>query len=63
MEEQDFEYQLDFVDPYGVSALRSGPRIYKCPTCKKPNKLSKKDTELGYQCDSCADKAERNSDY
>lgn len=52
----------DFADPGGRSALRrasrSNPRIYRCPTCKKPNRLTKKDVSLGYQCDTCADRAE-----
>lgn len=44
------------------SALRksskSNPRIYECPSCKKPNKLTAKDKAKGYQCDDCADRAE-----
>jgi len=51
-----------FADPGGNSALRaatkSNPRNKPCPTCKLPNKLTPKDVQLGYQCDSCADKAE-----
>jgi DNA-directed RNA polymerase subunit RPC12/RpoP len=54
--------RYDFQDPYGRSALRratkSNPRIYPCPTCGKPNKLTKKDVDLGYQCDECADRDE-----
>ncbi len=58
--EDDFE--MDFQDPGGRSALRratkSNPRIYPCPTCHQPRKLTKKDKDLGYQCDDCADRAE-----
>jgi hypothetical protein len=53
----------DFADPGGNSALRaatpSNPRIYPCPTCEAPNRLTQKDVNLGYQCDACADRAER----
>jgi hypothetical protein len=45
------------------SALRaaspSNPRNLPCPTCGEPNRLTRKDRERGYQCDSCADNAER----
>lgn len=58
---------LDFADPGGTSALRaatpSNPRIHPCPTCDRPNKLTPKDVALGYQCDRCADRAERGWDY
>jgi hypothetical protein len=53
----------DFADPGGRSALRaaskSNPRNLPCPTCKQPNRLTRKDKALGYQCDTCADQAER----
>jgi len=53
----------DFADPGGNSALRaatqSNPRVHPCPTCKRPNMLTAKDVQLGYQCDRCADIAER----
>jgi DNA-directed RNA polymerase subunit RPC12/RpoP len=52
--------QSDFYDPGGRSALRAGRRIYPCPTCGKKNRLTKKDKELGYQCDECADRLEGN---
>jgi ribosomal protein L37AE/L43A len=52
----------DFADPGGNSALRAAtkknPRIYPCPTCGEPNKLTAKDKALGYQCNGCADRAE-----
>lgn len=34
-------------------------RTEPCPTCKKPNKLTKWAARQGYQCDECADKAEQ----
>ena len=49
---------IEFADPYGNSALRAGPRIFPCPTCGEPNRLSQADVELHYQCDECADRAE-----
>lgn len=58
----DEEYEEEFQDPGGRSALRrataSNPRIYPCPTCEMPNRLTAKDVSLGYQCDRCADKDE-----
>jgi hypothetical protein len=52
----------DFADPGGISALRAAsednPRNLPCPTCESPNRLTPKDRDLGYQCDSCADRAE-----
>lgn len=58
-EDSDFS---DFADPGGTSALRAGNRVYNCPTCNGPNLLSARDVQLGYQCDSCADRAERGYD-
>ena len=56
----------DFADPGGRSALsaasKSNPRNLPCPNCKTPNVLTPKDRALGYQCDRCADRAERG-DY
>jgi DNA-directed RNA polymerase subunit RPC12/RpoP len=54
----DFYMSEPFADPHGHSALRAGPRVYPCPTCKQPNRLSAADVRHGYQCDECADKAE-----
>lgn len=48
----------DFADPGGRSALRAGKRIYPCPTCGKPNKLTAADVRHHYQCDNCADALE-----
>jgi hypothetical protein len=55
------ESHIEFASP--GSALRAAsatnPRNLPCPTCKEPNRLTPKDVALGYQCDSCADQAER----
>ena len=40
------------------SALRAGNRTQPCPTCHKPNRLTRTDVVLGYQCDECANRAE-----
>jgi hypothetical protein len=57
----------DFASPGGNSALRasskSNPRNLPCPTCKKRNKLTPKDRQLGYQCDSCADRDDGGYGY
>jgi hypothetical protein len=57
----------EFADPGGTSALRaaspSNPRNLPCPTCGEPDRLTPKDKALGYQCDACADRAERGMDY
>lgn len=53
----------DFADPGGRSALRAAtktnPRNRPCPTCKRKNMLTPADVARGYQCDRCADQAER----
>jgi hypothetical protein len=55
-----------FADPGGNSALRrahkGNPRNLSCPTCKRRNVLTAEDRDRGYQCNSCADKAERGCD-
>ena len=43
---------------YERRMLRGGRR-YPCPTCKTPNALSARQHAKGYQCDRCADRAER----
>lgn len=57
----------DFMDPGGRSALRaaspSNPRNLPCPNCGMPNRLTPEDKRLGYQCDECADRAERGIDW
>ena len=61
--EHDAARDWAFANPGGVSALRaatrSNPRNLPCPNCGVPNRLTPKDKALGYQCDSCADAAER----
>ena len=65
--DHDSDYDCDFADPTGHSALRratkGNPRNLPCPNCKKKNRLTPRDKALGYQCDSCADRAERGWDY
>ena len=49
------------------SALRcataSNPRNLPCPNCGGENLLTEIDRMRGYQCDNCADRAERGTDY
>ena len=56
------EYEMDFADPGGRSALRasspSNPRNLPCPDCGRPRCLTPADRALGYCCDSCADRNE-----
>lgn len=63
----DDDFGIDFADPGGNSALRassaSNPRNLPCPTCKRPDLLTPADKARGYQCDSCADRAERGGEY
>lgn len=58
----DDDYDEDFADPGGRSALRAAgpgnPRNLPCPTCKEPNRLTPRDAQLGYQCNACADRDE-----
>lgn len=64
-EDEDFneEFDLDFADPGGRSALRAAstdnPRNLSCPTCGAQNVLTPQDRALGYQCNECANQAER----
>jgi hypothetical protein len=71
-DECDWENDLDgedfdFAEPGGRSALRAArpgnPRNLPCPNCEKPDRLTPRDKALGYQCDECADRAERGWDY
>ena len=59
----EHEFDIDFADPGGRSALRAAskgnPRNLPCPTCHRPNQLTPADKAKGYQCDHCADAAER----
>lgn len=56
---EQYEKAQRFRDPGGESALYPGKRIYPCPTCGMPNKLTAKDVKAGYQCDNCANGLER----
>lgn len=38
------------------------PRRFPCPTCRTRRVLTRQDVELGYQCDRCANRAERGCD-
>jgi len=60
------EFLIDgvgFADPGGGSALRAetknNPRNLPCPNCGEKNRLTPADKARGYQCDICADAAER----
>lgn len=44
------------------AATRGNPRNLPCPTCKAKNRLTPLDRARGYQCDSCADRAEAGFD-
>ncbi len=62
----DEDYLIDgvgFADPGGRSALRAAtpdnPRVHPCPTCGTQNVLTPADVARGYQCNRCADRAER----
>ena len=61
-DDRDDDFRIEFADSGGNSALRAGNRVYNCPTCNAPNRLCAEDVRLGYQCDPCADRAERG-DY
>jgi hypothetical protein len=72
MEYEDYfdEEPIDgvgFADPGGNSALRAetrdNPRDCDCPNCGAKNVLTRLDEARGYQCDRCADAAERGFDY
>ncbi len=67
MDEEDYLIDgVGFADPGGESALRAetddNPRNLPCPTCGWPNRLTPIDKARGYQCDSCANAAERGLD-
>jgi hypothetical protein len=61
--DEEYVRDRDFADPGGHSALRAAkkgnPRNLPCPNCKRKNRLTPKDRALGYQCDTCANEAER----
>jgi hypothetical protein len=51
-----------FAEPGGNSALRrasaDNPRNLPCPNCGAKNRLTPADRQLGYCCNTCADRAE-----
>ena len=61
--EDDLIDGVGFADPGGRSALRAAtkknPRRFPCPTCGRKQVLTAIDVQCGYQCDNCADQAER----
>jgi hypothetical protein len=69
-DDRDEEWLIDgvgFADEGGGSALRAAtrdnPRNLPCPTCGGANRLTPIDRARGYQCDSCADRAEGRGGY
>jgi hypothetical protein len=66
-DEYDYEYDDEPIDGVGFaspgSALRAetddNPRNLPCPNCGAENVLTPLDRARGYQCDACADQAER----
>lgn len=54
-------------DDYHGSALHSAskddPRDQPCPTCGEEDVLTRRDVAQGYQCDTCADRAEGKNQY
>ena len=70
-DDEDSDYEPDddddvaFADPGGQSALRAAtpdnPRELPCPSCGVLNRLTPEDARMGYQCDACADAAERGA--
>lgn len=70
--EADSPYYEDdeLIDGVGFSsegsALRAAtadnPRDQTCPSCHYPNRLTHIDVQRGYQCDGCANVAERGMD-
>jgi ribosomal protein L37AE/L43A len=45
------------------SADKNNPRDQDCPTCGEENVLTRRDVAKGYQCDTCADRAEGKIQY
>lgn len=63
-EDDEWDERVErFADPGGNSALYAAgpdnPRNLPCPNCETPNVLTARDRAAGYQCDRCADAAER----
>ena len=63
-DDEDDSDHIAFAQP--SSALRAAsptnPRNCPCRNCERPNRLTPDDVNLGYQCDECADRAERGLD-
>jgi len=61
--DEDLIDGVGFAHPGGQSALRratrGNPRNLPCPTCGEPDRLTPLDVARHYQCDACADQAER----
>ena len=53
--------RMRFANPGSAlrAASKRNPRNLPCPTCGTPNRLTPADRAAGYQCDACADAAER----
>lgn len=41
-----------------VGIPATGARVYPCPTCREPNRLTRRDRQLGYQCNGCTNREE-----
>jgi hypothetical protein len=60
--EADDERYSVFHDPGGRSSLYAAteddPRIYPCPDCGEPNRLTLRDMRAHHCCNACADRNE-----
>lgn len=73
VDKYETEYYDDDTGEYGIefahagtalrAASKSNPRNLPCPNCGAPNTLTPADKARGYQCDACADRAERGWGY
>jgi predicted RNA-binding Zn-ribbon protein involved in translation (DUF1610 family) len=63
-DDYDGDDSIQFANPGSAlrAATKNNPRNLPCPNCGAKNRLTPADRALGYQCDSCADKAERGCD-
>lgn len=61
----DDDSRITFANPGSAlrAASKSNPRNLPCPNCGAKNRLTPADRAQGYQCDTCADRAERGFDY
>lgn len=64
--DDELDARMMFAEPGGRSALRAAsarnPRVIPCPTCHGADRLTPEDVAHGYQCDRCAEAAERGED-